>query len=53
MTSVLILSQMVKIKIKVQMSNSHRLWLYFSDVSPIVKSWKEIEEEIDKDKCEN
>ena len=35
--SVSILSQVVKIKIKVQVSNSQGLWLYLSDANPIIK----------------
>jgi len=42
--SVSILSQVIKIKMKVQVSNSHRLWLYLSDASPIIKQWKVVKE---------
>ena len=45
LVSVLILSQVVKIKIEVQVSNPHRLWFYFSDVNPNIKQWEKVEEE--------
>ena len=44
-----ILSQVVKIKIEVQVSNPEGLWLYLSDASSIIKQWEEIEEERDKE----
>ena len=37
LTSVPILSQVVKIKMEVQVSNLQGLWLYLSDASPIIK----------------
>ena len=47
LTSVLILSQVVKIEIEVQVLNPQRLWLYLSDANPIIKQWGEIKEERD------
>ena len=44
MTSVPILSQVVKIEMKVQVSNPQGLWLYLSDANSIIKQ----EEERDK-----
>ena len=38
-------------KMKIQVSNPQELWLYFSDVSPIIKQWKEVDEvEEERDK---
>ena len=37
LTSVLILSQVVKIEIEVQLLNPEGLWLYLSDENPIIK----------------
>ena len=48
MKSVPILSQVVKIKMKVQVSNPHGLWLYLSDTNPIIKQWEKVEEKIKK-----
>ena len=53
MSSVPILSQVVKIKIEVQVSNSRKLWLYLSDANLIIKQWEEIEERIKNCECEN
>ena len=52
MASVSILSQVVKIKMEVQVSNPRGLWLYFSDSNPIIKQWEEVEEKMNC-KCEN
>ena len=51
LTSVPILSQVVKIILEVQVSNPDELWLYFSYISPINKQWEE-EENIRNWKCE-
>ena len=53
LSSVPILSQVVKIKIEVQVSNSRKLWLYLSDANLIIKQWEEIEERIKNCECEN
>ena len=45
LANVPILSQVVKIKMEVQVSNPHGLWLYLSDANPIIKKWEEVEEE--------
>jgi len=37
LASVPILSQVVKIKMEVQVSNPHGLWLYLSNAYPIIK----------------
>jgi len=37
LANVPILSQVVKIKMEVQVSNPHGLWLYLSDANPIIK----------------
>ena len=47
LTSVLILSQVVKIEIEVQQLNPEGLWLYLSDANPIIKKWGETKEERD------
>ena len=47
LTSVLILSQVVKIEIEVQLLNPKGLWLYLSDANPIIKKWGETKEERD------
>ena len=47
LTSVLILSQVVKIEIEVQLLNPEGLWLYLSDANPIIKKWGETKEERD------
>ena len=53
MASVTILLQVVKIKMKVQVSNPQWLWLYLSDASPIIKQWEKVEKEkIRNWKCE-
>ena len=53
MASVPILSQVVKIKMEVQVSNAQGIWLYLSDASPIIKQWEEVEEENTSNwKCE-
>ena len=49
MANVPILSEVVKIKMKIQVSNPHGLWLYLSDANPIIKQWEKIEEENIKD----
>ena len=49
LTSVPILSQVVKIKMEVQVSNPQGLWLYLSDATPIIKQWREREEDRDKE----
>ena len=49
LTSVLILSQVVKIEIEVQLLNPKGLWLYLSDANPIIKKWGETKEERDKE----
>ena len=46
MTSVLILSQVVKIKMEVQALNPQGLWLYLSDAIPIIKQWEERDKEL-------
>ena len=43
------LSQVVKIKMEVQVSNSQELWLYIIDANSIIKQWKEGEEERDNE----
>ena len=47
LTSVLILSQVVKIEIEVQVLNPEGLWMYLSDANPIIKKWGETKEERD------
>jgi len=47
LASVPILSQVVKIKMEVQVSNPLRLWLYLSDTNSIIKQWKERKEDRD------
>ena len=49
MVSVLVLSQVVKIKMEVQVSNPQGLWLYLSDANPIIKPWEGREEDKDKE----
>ena len=49
LTSILILSQVIKIEMEVQMSNPDELWLYLSDVNSITKQWKEREEDRDNE----
>ena len=49
MTSVLILSQIIKIKMKVQVSNVQGLWLYLSYVSSIIKQWEKNRRRKDKE----
>ena len=49
LASVPILSQVVKIKMEVQVSNPQVLWLYLSDATLIIKQWGEREEDRDKE----
>ena len=50
--NVSILSQVVKIKMEVQVLNSHELWLYLNDANSIIKQWEEVENKMNC-KCEN
>ena len=50
--TVSILSQIVKIKMEVQVSNPHELWLYLNDANSIIKQWEEVEKKMNC-KCEN
>ena len=52
LTSIPILSQIVKIKMEDQVSNTYGLWLYISDANLIIKQWEEVEEKINC-KCKN
>ena len=49
MASVPILSQVIKIKMEVQVLNPQGLWLYLSDANSIIKQWKEREEDKDNE----